>query len=86
MINMMFGYNIPAVMNNFFYLMFIALFLVAVIFGIYAAKQAKKREQYIPKDAEYEAFRAAKDAAKAAKKAGKKGSIPAGAPVESVEK
>lgn len=71
MTHWMFSDNVPVVMNNFFYFVFIALVAIAVGFGIYAAKAAKKAEQYMPTDPEFEAWKAEKEAAKAAKKAAK---------------
>lgn len=65
----MFSDNVPVVMNNFFYFVFIALVIIAVAFGIYAAKAAKNAEQYMPTDPEFEAWKAEKEAEKAAKKA-----------------
>lgn len=67
----LFTENVPVVMNNFFYLVFILLTVIAVGFGIYAAKAAKRNEQFVPADAEWEAKHAAEVAAKAAKKAAK---------------
>lgn len=50
MTHWMFSYNVPIVMNNFFYFVGFVLLLVAVGFGIYAAKAFKRVEQYIPAD------------------------------------
>ena len=71
MTHWMFSDNVPVVMNNFFYFVFVALTAIAVGFGIFAAKSAKKAEQYMLADAEFEAKQAEKAAAKAAKKAAK---------------
>ena len=71
MTHWMFSDNVPVVMNNFFSFMFIATVLIAVAFGVYAAKAAKKAEQFMPADPEFEAKQAAKAAEKAAKKAAK---------------
>lgn len=63
MTHWMFSYNVPIVMNNFFYFVAFVLLLVAVGFGIYAAKAFKRVEQYIPADP---AFASAKVEAPAA--------------------
>lgn len=64
----LFSYNIPMVMNNFFYVMMILLTVFGCLTGWYAAKAMKKAEAFIPADAEYEKKAAEKAAAKAAKK------------------
>jgi len=67
MAHWMFSYNIPMVMNNFFYLMMILITLAGVLTGWYAARAMKRAEEFIPADAEYEAKLAERKAAKAAK-------------------
>lgn len=65
----LFSYNIPLVMNNFFYLMTVLIVIVAVATGWYAAKEMKKAEALMPADEAFMAAQAEKAAAKAAKKA-----------------
>ncbi|MBK5210756.1 MAG: hypothetical protein JJE36_00285 [Coriobacteriia bacterium] len=67
----LFSENVPVVMNNFFYLVFILLTVIAVVFGVYAAKAAKRNEQFIPANAEWEAKHAEELETKATKKAAK---------------
>ena len=66
----MFSYNIPMVMNNFFYVIMILTTLFGVLTGIMAARYLKKMEEHMPKDEEYEAKFAERKAAKAMKKGG----------------
>jgi len=49
----MFTYNIPMVMNNFFYLMFFLTMVFGVLVGVFAARAMKKVEAYMPADQEY---------------------------------
>ena len=64
----MFTYNIPMVMNNFFYLMMILILVAGMATGVYAARAFKKAEAYIPADEAYEAKLAERKAAKGEKK------------------
>lgn len=65
----LFTFNVPLVMNNFFYVMMLLIVIVGVATGWYAAKAMKKAEAFIPADEAFEAAQAEKAAAKAAKKA-----------------
>lgn len=67
----LFSYNIPLVMNNFFYVMMLLITVVGCATGFYAAKAFKKAEAYLPADEKYTAKKAERDAAKAEKKAAK---------------
>ena len=68
MAHWMFSYNIPMVMNNFFYLMMLLTTLFGVLTGWLAARALKKAEEFIPADAEYEQAYAERRAAKGLKK------------------
>lgn len=67
----LFSFNVPLVMNNFFYVMMLLIVIAGVATGWYAAKAMKKAEAFIPADEAFEAAQAEKVAAKAAKKAAK---------------
>lgn len=67
----LYTYNVPLVMNNFFYLIMAAAFAVGIGFLIYAAGAMKKAEAHLPVDAEFAAAEEEKAAEKAAKKANK---------------
>ncbi|MDR1412780.1 MAG: hypothetical protein LBJ07_02515 [Actinomycetes bacterium] len=67
----LFTYNIPMVMNNFFYTCMVLICVVGVATGVFAALSMKKVEQYLPADEAFEAQHAAKEAAKAKKKGAK---------------
>jgi len=66
----MFSYNIPMVMNNFFYTIMILTTIFGVLTGIMAARYLKRMEEFAPKDEEYEAKLAERKSAKAMKKGG----------------
>jgi len=63
-----FTYNIPMVMNNFFYTVMILLTFVGVFLGVFAARAHKKAEAFMPVNEEYEAKKAERLAKKALKK------------------
>jgi formate hydrogenlyase subunit 3/multisubunit Na+/H+ antiporter MnhD subunit len=67
----LFSYNIPLVMNNFFYVMMILITVAGCATGFYAAKAYKKAEALMPADEAYEQKKAERVAAKEAKKAAK---------------
>jgi len=59
-----FTYNVPMVLNNFFYLMMILITIVGVTTGLLAARAFKKAEKYMPVDANYEDKQSKRDAKK----------------------
>ena len=63
-----FTYNIPMVMNNFFYTCMVLICVFGVATGVYAAKAYKKVEANLPVDEDFVKASAERDAAKAAKK------------------
>lgn len=64
----MFSFNIPMVLDNFFWLMFFIAGFIGIAVGIYAIKYVKQLEAHTPKDEAFEAREADRLAAKAAKK------------------
>jgi hypothetical protein len=66
-----FTYNVPLVMNNFFYTCMVLICIIGVATGVFAAISYKKVEQYLPVDEAFQAKAAERAAAKAAKKAAK---------------
>ncbi|MDR1776025.1 MAG: hypothetical protein LBS17_06270 [Actinomycetes bacterium] len=48
MAHWLFSYNVPLVMNYFFYVCMILMCVFGVATGVYAAKRMRRAEQYIP--------------------------------------
>lgn len=67
----LFSFNVPLVLDNFFWLVFMIGGIIGIATGIYAIKHIKKTEELMPRGEEYAAFEAKESerlAAKAAKK------------------